>query len=121
MRAEVPTIVASFQSLNQQSVLPSATVFTPTSDGVFRIAVYLDFSPANVGGGMNSVSFAVRYTDDFSNQVIPAQRQSNASSGFYAGEQLVKLKAGQPVTVSVDSLGSQPTTYNLYVTVEDLN
>ncbi len=123
MKAKVPDIVASFSLLNQQSTFGDTPVFTPTVDGLFRVSLYLDFEPGNINNTTaNSVNINFTYTDDFSNLNIPTPKSANNSvSGAYAAAEFVKLVAGQPVLISILGFGTTPTTYNLYIIVEDLN
>jgi len=118
MKAEVPTIVASIQSLNQTGAF-SATLFTPSSSGLFRISEYLEASPAT------PFTVPVMYTDDLGSQTVGGSGQFQsvdpinnvAAAGFSV---LVRVKAGQPIT---SATGGPPAgvTYNVYYVVEDMN
>lgn len=118
----IPSIVYQNSWTGQTSSLSASTIFTPSSSGVYRISVALDVSGGgggdvevdlwwNASGGVGTdlctFTYAHRATPD-NNGVTPA---GNSYVAVLAASQVVKMQ-----TVVSGSI----STYDFYVTIEQL-
>jgi hypothetical protein len=133
-------IVAQVSVTGQTAAIPTTTLFTPASNGLYRISSYGVVTVPN--GTFGQWDVQLNWTDDSGSELCsnyqPCQLMEMWSDpvethfGGAMGNQgsfvpntttVVQVKAGVPVTYSVvaDSNGN-PTgsTYELYITVEQL-
>lgn len=112
---EVSMVVAKQSFIGRTSALTATTLYTPASDGDYRVTAYLAFDNDMVISCGSTAS--VIWTDDFrANDVGVA----SASSNGHAADQLVlHVTAGNPIQVhaTYGCNGGTITPYNLYVTV----
>jgi hypothetical protein len=124
-KADVPNIVVRFSTVNQSTSLPATTIFAPSVSGLFRVSAYLDYSPGILNSTtINPVNLRFSWTDDFGAQIRQNSNLSVLPVPDIAEQDLVlplRLIAGQPLQVQVTLFGAIPTTFNLYVVVEDMN
>jgi len=109
-----PRIVAQVALTNQTQPIPLTTIFTPKSDGLFRISAYMN-SPTSCSCLWVLVFY---WTDDAQRQVSASFGESGGS-GFANPNFVVRGLAGQPLSALVndDEGGS---SYDLNITVERL-
>jgi hypothetical protein len=133
-----PNIVKKVILANQTAPIPTTTIFTPASNGLFRLSVYItQVVPAEKQGNQSNWQYQFNWTDDAGAESLPAgylmwlgssQIPPNAcgvpsysaSPGTVA---VFEAIAGQPVSFSVnlvDPVGVGGGTYSLYFTVERL-
>lgn len=109
-----PRIVAQVALTNQTQPIPLTTIFTPKSDGLFRISAYMN-SPTSCGCEWVLAFF---WTDE-------TQRQTSGSIGESGGNSfaspviVVRDLAGQPVSAYVNA-SPGGSSYDLHITVERL-
>jgi hypothetical protein len=83
--------VASVQLTNLTSSLPTTTVFTPTSDGLFRLSIYAVFiGPYQAG---QEVEMVWNYTDDNG----PEQYEGGFGASPLPLTTLIRAKANTPL------------------------
>ncbi len=117
--ATFPCVVASATLTNQTAAIPSTPIFTPTSDGIFRVSAYLSASASTSKSAYTYV--LVGWTDENGPRKTGSQAYQNNSNAEFTNFTLRDL-AGQPLlyqTLYVPSKGTG-MTYNLYITVEQL-
>lgn len=124
-----PEIVASVELTGQTTAIPSTTLFTPKTDGLYRISAYMTLTAVGTGNPWNLV---LTWTDDagvetnlsvislFSDSVpphawggVPAVPPTNPPF-------IVRANAGQPVSFSTTNINATNGTYELFLTVERL-
>lgn len=112
--ASFPCIVASISLTNQTVPVSQVPIYTPTTDGLFRVVYYEEVT--NVGFGV--WVFTWRWTDDLKTE---AQDMIQLSSGGYAnyGVTGIRALAGHPITYTVTHRFGGGT-WNLFATVEQL-
>lgn len=113
--AKVPEIVLKKSFLNETADHASITTLTAPVNGATYFLSY--YGSEIIGGGSGQVS--VDYTDD--------QGIKNATSQLNSGNpaliHFLVIHAAPSTTISVSTFNtqsSQATTYNLYVTIEEL-
>jgi len=123
-----PEVVAQVSLAGQTNPIPTTTIFTPNTDGLFRISVYwANTVPASTDF---TWSLDLGWTDDAGNEAAQSFMILSAESGApmsYSintgnGSSLTfRANAGAPVTFSVKA-NSTPssTTYELFFVVEQL-
>jgi hypothetical protein len=118
--AALPCVVASVSLTDRSTAASKVPIYTPSSDGVFRINIYMNTSNGSVPGAYWEMSTG--WTDSL------ATRSAIAVDVFpngVAGAALVQQDiAGQPLTYTVKPHGGGGgvggMTYNLLVIVEQL-
>ena len=132
-----PTIVARIALVNQTAAIPTTTLFTPTSDGLYRISAYGAITtPVSPNGANWSVFFG--WTDEAgmegSGEPLVIIADFNTPQNAYGvctqganGTQspagcvlVVRSLAGKPLTYSVTAEFAAGGTYELFITVEQL-
>ncbi len=109
-----PCIVASISLTNQTMPVSQVPIYTPATDGLFRIVYYEEVSQAGLGTWV----FTWSWTDDLKTE---SQDMIQLSQGTYAnyGVTGIRAVAGHPITYTVTRrFGS--SSYNLFATVEQL-
>jgi hypothetical protein len=109
-----PCIVASISLTNQTVPVSQVPIYTPTTDGLFRVVYYEEAS--NIGFGV--WVFTWRWTDDLQTE---AQDMIQLTSGRYAnyGVTGIRALAGHPITYTVTHRFGGGS-WNLFATVEQL-
>lgn len=122
MAASVPQIVYS-NSWSQNTAIASTDLFTPTSDGMFRISVYGN----QTSGPANLMSYALTWEDAVGTQEIsglvlgggtgPADNTLTYECNAYSITVYATTAAAIALSTSV---GGGSPSYNLYVEIEAL-
>jgi hypothetical protein len=132
-----PAIVKKVILANQTAPIPTTTIFTPASNGLFRLSVYItQVVPAEKQGSQSNWQYQFNWTDDAGPEsplaplmwVGSAQTPPKAWGVPYYSESpgtvtVFEAIAGQPVSFSVnlvDPAGVGGGTYSLYFVVERL-
>jgi hypothetical protein len=117
---------------NQTAPIPTTTIFTPASDGLFRLSAYItEVVPAEKQGNQSNWQYQFNWTDDAGAEspagylmwLGSSQIPPNAYSGSPGTVTVFEAIAGQPVSFSVnlvDPVGVGGGTYSLYFVVERL-
>jgi len=121
MKAEVPIIVAEQDFANQTATLPIITLFTPTTDGLFKLSAYLETGD---GDPSHRVRASIAWTDDFRAEspegaAIQIQGGTVGAQGTQ-GNVVLRAKAGTAITVSTSTDTILATPYSLFVAIESL-
>jgi hypothetical protein len=132
-RRELEAKVVATRTLHQTGVLPDTTIFTPATDGNFRISLYLSI-PSQIVGQLLGVT--ARWTDDsgtFRADQITGGANLVTQAGFVgpiapaqalSGTVFVRAKANTPIQVFGESTGDSRTDttdpYTLYVVLEEM-
>ena len=125
-----PPIVAHGKLLNQNTPLPSTTIFTPTQDGLYRLSVYLTITRADSSSN-SQWGFNVDWVDDVGVQEANflLLGYGNVSGQFFVYQSFraggtampFEAKAGMPITYNVTQIGGPDnSSYSLYYTLERL-
>jgi hypothetical protein len=118
-----PVILAEPAFLNQTDWLPSTTLFTPSSDGLYRITMYEEVTN---NGTLCDPSFPVyQWTDDNGQETAGAGGGGLFSNGSSHGRYSTFAffaKANVAVSVSVPAQcgGTAPQPYSLRFAIEQL-
>jgi hypothetical protein len=118
--AAFPCVVASVQLTNQSQQALQVPIYTPPADGLFRISAYEETQEINgVSGGFWRFTFG--WTDPLLHRTIQGDVYNDSWSVLWAPIN-IRAVAGQPIAYSVKPGGGNPgvTTWNLYITVEQL-
>jgi len=118
--AAFPCIVASVALTNQTQAALQVPLYTPPTDGLFRISAYEQTTKlGSVSGGFWKFIFG--WTDPLKPRTISGQVSDNGWSTLWAPI-TIRDVAGQPIAYSVKPGGGNPglTSYNLFITVEQL-
>jgi hypothetical protein len=130
-----PVIIKKIILANQTAPIPTTTIFTPASNGLFRVSVYMTTPVVN--SNPNNWIFNLEWTDEAGVentngsgllQTSSVSQPPGAWGGLIngglatpTGLAVIQCNAGHPVTYSVSpSLTSDLGTYSLYFTVERL-
>jgi hypothetical protein len=135
-RREVEAKVVATRTLHQTGVLPETTIFTPTTDGNFRISLYLSVPSQSQNVVGQFLGVAGRWTDDsgtFRTDQITGGAVLVAQGGFVgpvappqasSGTVFVHVKANTPIQVFGEDTGDSRTDrtdpYTLYVVLEQM-
>jgi hypothetical protein len=118
--AAFPCVVATVSLASQSQNIPSTPIFTPTSDGTFRISVYMSTSTGTIKRA-SWVAF-VGWTDEHRVQEVGIA--SAAPNGWGSQSYVIREVAGQPMLyqtkLSAGGNGNGGMTYDLFFTVEQL-
>jgi hypothetical protein len=128
--------VVATRILHQTGVLPETTIFTPTTDGNFRISLYLSVPSQSQNVVGQFLGVAGRWTDDsgtFRTDQITGGAVLVAQGGFVgpvappqasSGTVFVHVKANTPIQVFGEDTGDSRTDrtdpYTLYVMLEEM-
>jgi hypothetical protein len=110
---KVPKILLEIDSIGLLDGQPSASLFTPPVDGLYRVSGYADtLNPE----GLGAVNLQLTWTDPFGlmKRDIEIDRLSVIRSTVFHGV------PSQPVSYSLQSFGSVQL-YNLHIVVEQLS
>ncbi len=138
-----PVIVAQVSLKGQTAAIPITALFTPPSDGLYRIAAYGVVTVPS--GNFGQWDVQLNWTDDGGSELCsnyqpcllmlmnslyanPVESRYGVGIGSYGPfspntTSIVQVKAGVPVTYSVvpDANGNPAgSTYELFITVEQL-
>lgn len=115
--ATFPCTVASISLTDETSSTSNVTIFTPATDGLFRVNVYME--SARING--SDWAIGLGWTDSEETRVYPGNGYTVGPGGFGTFTQVVHDLAGQPMTYRVQGAKhSAGTSYNLFITVEEL-
>jgi hypothetical protein len=110
-----PIVVAEATYINQNLDLAQTTVFTPSSDGLYRITAYVEFVPTNSANTTNVLAF---WTDN--EKTKGANLSVAGNNGLFVPVTVYAL-AGTPISIETNGTSlASGSEYNLYVTVEQL-
>jgi hypothetical protein len=104
----------------QAAAIGSTTLFTPASDGMYRINVYASCTTSAVGDG--TIAPTIGWKDDTTTQSLAASPLLLTTQGSYSTlDVVVKCKSGNAITYLTTLVGAQTTSqYSLYVNVENI-
>jgi hypothetical protein len=112
-------VVQVVQIVQQNSVVPVTTLFTPTDAGLYRVVAYMSTEGAKNGGWQ-----MVMLWNDLTGLQAAFSTSANTGNGLKAwgSTQVVTFspKPGNPVTYSVVEEGNVANRYNLTFTIEQL-
>jgi hypothetical protein len=123
-----PAIVAHAKLANQTAPIPTTTIFTAKTAGLYRMSIYQTLTTANPTS-QSCWEVIVNWSDDagteegqtncvFGSQTLP---QAYLNPPFPGQVFTFEVTAGSPVTYSVAQFGaSDGTVYSLYYTLERL-
>jgi hypothetical protein len=126
-----PTIVKKVALTNQTGPIPTTTIFTPGTSGLFRVSVYM--TQAVAGNSPDYWTVDLGWSDDAGKEAaatvsssvgqVPPMAWGFVSGSFQPGSVVtVEGRAGQPLTFDVTDAGGfgNDGSYSLYITVERL-
>ena len=126
----LPKVIHTVTLTGQTNNIPQTTIFTPKSSGLVRISLYMTVTIPSSQFGCAGV--AMTWTDDGGPQeTFPVNTLSQNTACFQFLETdvgpfgaasttlAIRADAGTPVTYEVSNVPSG-TTYELYITVEQL-
>jgi hypothetical protein len=125
-----PKLVVKKNFIHQMAALPETALYTPSTDGVFRVTAYLTTAPQPFSPAQDRCGFA--WTDEFRTNDGPFGGASffvtggpdnpGGGEGIGSFSILIHAKAGKPITVLVNGGGSDllVAPYDLFVTIEAL-
>ena len=121
--SQFPLVIKQVFLTNQTASLGPVTLFTPTSEGLYRVSAYADVTPSSNPG---VVCGDLSWTDESGPETLSSLlldfygecAQANGNPG--TSSILVHAKPNQPVTISISTYDSFAGQYNLFVTVEQL-
>lgn len=120
-----PRIVVSGKLLNQTAPLPFMTIYTPKTDGVYRLTMYATQLTVPVSAGYSvtamfyDASGAANQTDFLnSNGIIGAF--GGSGTGIPGATVVMQVKASTPISFEVTSSADENSTYSVYYTLERL-
>ena len=103
--------------IGQTTSIPSTTVFTASSDGMYRVSVGTTASGSYPPGG---AVYSVAIEPVSGQNVAPYDSISSSGIGGQAGVTVIALTSGQAIQFSATVSGSI-ASYNAYVLVEKLS
>ena len=118
-----PIIVVNKSFVNQTAPLPETTLYTPETDGTYRVSLYVAVQPPQPSG--SSVDVRLTWTDEFQTHTRSAfTTDETADWVLPVDTKVLRAKTGTPITLSADPgccgiVWAFP--FSLYVTVEDLD
>jgi hypothetical protein len=111
-----PQIVAQVSLLNQNSATRPTSLFTPVTSGVYRISSYMVASR-----GTKSVwSLSFGWTDEHRPAAVTDLFVPNNTTLSDSNTLVVRAIAGTPIYYKVNRITSSTITYDLFITVEQL-
>lgn len=120
------TVVIARKSFrNQVGPIPTTTLFTPASNGDFRVSVYLESGTITAPFPNNQIWVNAIWTDDFAQQCI-AEGGFLSSGKYTQGSTVIHGIANKPIVINGGGPGACATTpdtidqYNAFVTLEKL-
>jgi hypothetical protein len=117
-----PRVVAKLNMLNRTRPNPSATLFVPTADGVFRATMVMICTVPN-GNSNGYWSGQLGWTDEDGTHAgqISYVYTVTAAGAIQAYTDTVHAIKGAPLTVQTDGVGLvDGTQYNAYIILEQL-
>jgi hypothetical protein len=119
--AAFPCVVATVSLTNQSQNIPKTPIFTPTTSGVFRINAYMSTSPGTVKRAV--WGFYLGSTGDNGARQYATGSGPSSDNGYNATF-VTQDVGGQPLfyqtKLTAGGNGNGGMTYNLYITVEQL-
>jgi hypothetical protein len=119
--AQSPVIVAQVSLLNQQNTIPTTTLVTPATNGVYRVSAYLIGSKYD---NQNEWNVGLLWKDEIGQEKTIQNwliAPNNQIPLYSQAMQILRATAGNPITYHVGVLGTpRGVTYNLFITVEQL-
>lgn len=116
-----PQIVARIHLTGQTGPIPVTAIFTPVTDGLFRLSgVFVITTASNQAGNWST---SIGYTADSGSGYVQwiEVASERVNGGFSESTLTVRDNAGNPLTYLVFSTGNpQGSTYELFFTVERL-
>jgi hypothetical protein len=113
-----PQIVAQVSLQNQSADIPRTVLVTPTASGIYRITAYFVSGSNSATGGWG---LRLHWKDEDGGRITPIRwadlgRLTHVISVTYT----VRSITGQPIQFSVNGFDSPNFSYNLFITVEQL-
>jgi hypothetical protein len=112
-----PKVVAQDSVLDQSENIEGRTLLTPTKSGVYRVSVYLAGGATEPAGKWKA---RVHWTDEKGGRSTPRDWAILAKSQLVSATQIIRAIAGRPIVYFVGRTDSADFTYNLFITVEQL-
>lgn len=128
--ASGPVIVKKVSFPNQTDTIPQTVLYTPTSNGTFRVNIYSEMvntNPANQEA--SDYCATVTYTNDSGATqqpvgIVPCFYDSSTLENSSAGTTyFIRAKANTPILFSTTMFGpvpTQPFAYSVYIVIERL-
>jgi hypothetical protein len=121
IRRFFPTIVAQVALTGQTASIPKTTLLTPKRNGLYRISLYA-VPTATVGE--SAVDFQFMYGDDAGQEFITFSILANSVIGCVGNgcsfTSIARDNAGVPLTFYAAVPSDSQITYDLFITVEQL-
>jgi hypothetical protein len=118
--ATLPCVIATVSLTDQSQAIPVTTIFTPTTDGAFRITVYISTSPGT--NKRATWTIYLGWTDLHGAKETPFI--SAGQNGDSSGNIMVQAVGGQPLLYQVKPMGGGGgvggMTYDILVAVEQI-
>jgi len=120
--ADFPTMVASLSLTSQTAAVPPTVLFTPTSNGLFRISVDMIVTQAKKKNFGNAYWRGIlEWTDAVPEKRIGPMVSLDAPGDHGQGETYTfAAAAGQPVTFSVRGNRHGQSSYDVFLVVEQV-
>jgi len=125
-----PTVVASVKVTDRTTPITQTALFTPTTDGLFQINVYMVTTVPKTNGTKSSWCASVNWNDDAGNWVFvaaadtPAYQLSNSNVLARTNDWPLTFwaRGGTPINYSVQSVNGNAlgSTYEVFLTLQQL-
>lgn len=112
-----PAVVATIALYNQTGNVPTTTLFTPVTNGLYRFTAYMAETVAGGTGG--AWSLEVNWDDFRGQQGMPVELGCNQVDEAPVTSVSGEVQAGQPITYNVGG-DNASGTYEVLLTVERL-
>jgi hypothetical protein len=115
-----PCVVTTVTLTNQSKAIPATTIYTPNTDGLFRVSAYLSLTTVkNVNN--EGWELLLAWTDEIGTKKANTNSY-NGGSNALTDTFVVRGIAGQPLgyTTNPISGGGPQSNYNLFIVVEEL-
>lgn len=118
-RSDFPVVVKRVKLVGQSQEIPTTTIFTPKSTGLFRISLVGAETVAGHSGGEWQIT--VNWTGIVSRDVIGFGLNTSATLESGAASPPVTLRAGKPVKLRVGAIGDVTgAVYDIFIVIERL-
>lgn len=115
-----PIVVAQSDNVGQTAAIAPFTLFTPLTDGDYRLSIYLEDSP----GVGNALCASWSWTDDYAARGDLFNIGITTTPQFGATVRVLRVKAGTPVTIQTVNNPPQgcviPPSYGAFFVLEKL-
>lgn len=118
-----PTMIVKQVSLTgKNATIPLTTLFTPSSNGTYRVSAYQVDSQSSVSGTLSTTISWMDETSTSQNATPAPNLSLTIIGGFSQGSIYIDSKSGQNISYQATLSGvSGNPKYSLYITVEKLS